>query len=286
MNAPRRYATAAAFRKALEDRLILLAQKENVDLQRLRREVAFDRILTRLFRSERPPWVLKGGYAMELRIREARATKDIDLALRGAIPTGKALPPDQTILEALREAAGLDLRDFFTFLIGGPMQALDAAPYGGARYPVETRMDGRSFVKFHIDVGVGDVVLEPLEFTEGRDWLAFAGIPGQRFPTISREQQFAEKLHAYTLPRARPNSRVRDLVDIVLLIKSGKMDSERVKKAVRATFERRGTHPVLAELSSPPTGWEKPYLALARECGLSEDLAEAFRLFDSFYSSL
>ena len=26
---------------------------------------------------------------------------------------------------------------------------LDAAPYGGARYPVESRLDGRAFVKFH-----------------------------------------------------------------------------------------------------------------------------------------
>lgn len=38
---------------------------------------------------------------------------------------------------------------------------------------------------------------------------------------IPREQQFAEKLYAYTLPcPGAVNSRVRDLVDIVLLIRS------------------------------------------------------------------
>jgi hypothetical protein len=40
-------------------------------------------------------------------------------------------------------------------------------------------------------------------------------------PIISQEQQFAEKVHAYTLPRKTPNSRVKDLVDILLLIENG-----------------------------------------------------------------
>ena len=77
---PKRYATAAAFRRAL-----LIAGKESVDLQRLRRQVAFDRLLARLFQAAQPralPWVLKGGYAMELRIKAARTTKDIDLTMR------------------------------------------------------------------------------------------------------------------------------------------------------------------------------------------------------------
>ena len=41
---PKRYTTAAAFRRALEDRLQDIAGKEGVDLQRLRRQVAFDRL--------------------------------------------------------------------------------------------------------------------------------------------------------------------------------------------------------------------------------------------------
>ena len=37
---------------------------------------------------------------------------------------------------------------------------------------------------------------------------------------ISAEQQFAEKLHAYTLPRLeRVNTRTKDLIDMVLLIR-------------------------------------------------------------------
>jgi len=78
----KRYATAADFRRALEDRLQDIARKKSFDLQRLRRQVAFDRLLARLFQVGEPlalPWVLKGGYAMELRIKAARTTKDTSL---------------------------------------------------------------------------------------------------------------------------------------------------------------------------------------------------------------
>ncbi len=84
---PKTYATAAAFRRALEDRLQDIARREGVDLQRLRRQVAFDRLLARLFQGGEPRtllWVLKGGYAMELRIKAARTTKDVDLTMRSA----------------------------------------------------------------------------------------------------------------------------------------------------------------------------------------------------------
>ena len=39
----------------------------------------------------------------------------------------------------------------------------------GARFPVDARLDGRTFVKFHVDLGVGDEVLEPLESVQGED---------------------------------------------------------------------------------------------------------------------
>jgi hypothetical protein len=50
---------------------------------------------------------------------------------------------------------------------------------------------------------------------------------------IAREQQFAEKIHAYTLPRNAANSRVKDLVDLALLIGSGGLDKQRIMEALR-----------------------------------------------------
>lgn len=272
---PKTYRSAADFRRALEDRLQDIAKKEAIDLQRIRREVAFDRLLIRLFRGEQPeklPWALKGGYAMELRIQSARATKDIDLTVR---LTGSADVANDALLQKLQRSAALEVGDFFVYMIGEPIADLDAAPYGGSRFPVEARIDGRAFVKFHLDVGIGDAVIEPLEAIRGRDWLQFAGIPNESIYMIPREQQFAEKLHAYTLPRpGAVNSRVRDLVDMVLLIRSDTLDETKTADALQITFVRRNTHTVPDVLSSPPADWKRPFAALAQECGLEIGLED------------
>ncbi len=277
MTKKNKYATGTALRRALEDRLRRISETEKLPIERLRREVAFDRLLARLFAQESAPWVLKGGYALELRIKKARATRDIDMTLRKALR--KDRPRNDAILEALEEAAAADLADFFVFEIGPLTKDLDAAPYGGARFPVEARMDARTFAEFHVDIGAGDVVMAPFDQTEGRDWLKFAGIPAGKFPTISKEQHFAEKLHAYTLPRPSVNSRVRDMVDMVLLITSSpKLNLPLVKKSLDATFKRRRTHARPDDLQAPPAAWKQPYANLARQCGLPEDLEEAFRI--------
>src|SRR6266478_763887 len=278
----KRYATAAAFRRALEDRLQDIAGKENVDLQRLRRQVAFDRLLARLFQGAQPralPWVLKGGYAMELRIKAARTTKDIDLTMRSVFSSDEKKDDKKNlaVLEKLQEVAAFSSDDFSVYTIGEPIADLDAAPYGGARFPAEARLDGRIFVGFHLDAGIGDAVMKPLEVIEGQDWLGFAGIASPSLYMIPREQQFAEKLHAYTLPRqGAGNTRVRDLVDMVLLIQSGTLGKAQVAEAIRVTFDRRGTHAVPSVLPQPPTNWQKPYDALAKECGLSGAMDGAF----------
>jgi hypothetical protein len=49
MKPPRKYASATAFRVALESRLKKMAQEEGLDLQRLWRQAAFDRLLRRVF---------------------------------------------------------------------------------------------------------------------------------------------------------------------------------------------------------------------------------------------
>jgi hypothetical protein len=280
------YASPTAFRRALEDRLKQKARNEGLDFQRLMREVSFDRLLARLFARKDAAWILKGGYALELRMKEARATKDIDLALRHSLGTQEDVPLKAAILKVLAESAARDLGDFFSFNIGEAMLDLDAAPYGGARFPVEALVDDRTFVRFHLDVGAGDVVLAPFDMTHAHDWLEFAGIPGAEFPTISREQHFAEKLHSYTLPRETPNSRARDLIDMLLLIGSGKMDRAKVRLALDATFKRRNTHPLPGALARPPAAWAAPFRALAITCSLPGDLSAAYEVLNSFYSRL
>ena len=283
----RTYATAGAFRRALEERLKRASQAEQVDPNRLRRQVSFDRLLARLFREESAPWALKGGYALELRFKAARSTVDIDLTLlRGTTATSSGGDTNQVVRSMLQSVANLSLGDWFEFEIGPPVMDLTAAPYGGARYPVEARMDERTFARFHLDAGIGDVVMQPLETIICRDWLGFAGIESAQVRMIAREQQFAEKIHAYTLPRSAANSRVKDLVDLALLIGSGGLDRQRILDALRLTFERRGTHDLPAGLVAPPADWQIPFQALAEECGLQTDVAAVFAGVQEYFEEV
>jgi len=65
-------------------------------------------------------------------------------------------------LDHLQHAGALDVDDFFSFRVGEAMMELDGSPYGGARFPVESRIDGRIFVRFHVDVGIGDGIQQLL----------------------------------------------------------------------------------------------------------------------------
>jgi hypothetical protein len=265
------YSTAFAFRRALEDRLNAASKTEGVDLQRMRRQVAFDRLLVRLFAEGNPPWRLKGGYALELKLSIARTTRDLDLGL------SSGMPPGEQLLESLQTAAARDTGDFFVYAIGEPVMDLDGAPYGGSRHPVECSLDGRLFARFHLDIGMGDIQREPYEWTEPRDWLGFAGIPSGQFPSISREEHFAQKLHAYTLHRGdRSNTRVKDLIDLVLLIDSDAMDQGRLKQDIVDTFQRRETHPVPRALEPPPEFWGAVFAKLALECEIDGDIHTQF----------
>jgi predicted nucleotidyltransferase component of viral defense system len=285
------YKTAGAFRAALEARLQTRAREQGTDLQRLRRQVAFDRFLARMF-SHGPkaayPWMLKGGYAMELRMHSARTTKDIDLTLHDGTRLSKNQKErSEQVRTMLQEAAASPFNDYFEFLVGEARQDLDGAPEGGNRYPIQAQMDGRDFARFHVDVGVGDEVLEPLDIVSGEDWLGFGGIAPPSFPIISAEQQFAEKLHAYTLPRGeRVNTRTKDLIDMVLLIRGEKFDKNKTAAAVRATFLKRATHDVPKELDPPPAEWEPVFDALAKECDLTMKLREGFEVVREFKKTL
>ena len=155
------FKTATDFRKSLEERLKNIANKNNQDLQRIRRKLAFERLLARIFHDDTYSFVLKGGYAMELRFSTARATKDIDLTCLHRTDDSNSMMKE-IIIRELRQLVKLDLNDFFTFEVGTSRMDLDNAPYGGARYSVSSFIDKRLFVRFQLDVGA-DIIVDKID---------------------------------------------------------------------------------------------------------------------------
>jgi len=91
-----------------------------------------------------------------------------------------------------------------------------------------------------------------------------------------RRTHFAEKIHAYTLPRDKPNSRVKDLVDFVLLC-DREININLLKTACDLVFRLRKTHPLPIELPEPPRTWEEPFKKLATQCEIEVSMDAGFQ---------
>jgi hypothetical protein len=94
------------------------------------------------------------------------------------------------------------------------------------------------------------------------------------------------RIHAYTLPRESQNSRVKDLLDLALPIGSGGLDKKRTLEALRLMFDWRRTHDLPSDLAAPPMNWQIPFQALAKECGLSDDIGAVFAAVRRFPQEL
>ncbi|MEN8148295.1 MAG: nucleotidyl transferase AbiEii/AbiGii toxin family protein [Planctomycetota bacterium] len=275
----RSFATPEAFRQALEHRLRERASGSGQELARLRQLLVFDRFLARIAATFGDRAVLKGGLVIELRLERARTTKDVDLRLVGH--------PDKA-LEKLREAGRSDLGDFLRFEIGEdprhPEIEAEGMIYEGRRYRARPLLAGKVYGSpFGVDVAFAEPMVGEVEKIEGSRVLRFAGVEPFEFLIYPVESHIAEKLHAYTMPRSRPNSRVKDLPDLALLGMVRPLEEAKLHAAIRTTFGSRGTHELPSKLPSPPIAWAPVYERLARTDDLRwptiDDLMKAVRAF-------
>lgn len=249
---------------ALEERLRQAAlSKGPAWLTQQRRLMVFDRLLARLLVAAPERWILKGAVALDFRLGDrARATMDLDLAHEANA--------EEATLDLLA-AQTVDLDDFFTFQIERA-QSLGQAAEGTIRFRVRANLDQRRFEIITLDVGFSDFSYLSPELVEGSDHFEFAGIAPVMAPTIPLEWHVAEKLHAYTRDYGdRPSSRVKDLVDLVLISAMSTFDARGLLHAIERTFIPRGVQEVPGSLPPPPVHWESPYSRLAGDVGLDAD---------------
>lgn len=258
-----KYQTAAAFRRSLEERLRRRSLQGGQPLVRHRKMVVFDRFLVRLAKQEPEAWIVKGGFALQLRLGDrARTTKDIDVSA-----TYRWTRVETTA--HLRGAASLDLGDWFAFEVGEPTDAATGAPGRGFRFPIRCLLDGRQFENFHLDVGYGDAVLDAPEVLTAPDLLGFADVAPATVRCYPLTTHVAEKLHTYTRMYASgETSRARDLADILLLASIEKFRGANLRQAIEATFQARASQAVPREMPDPPGRISPSYRRMARELGL------------------
>src|SRR5260370_41439446 len=128
-----------------------------------------------------------GGFGEEVREGVGGGKrKDGGLSVGVAVVGGGRAALPEIMRVQLQEAAEADLGDFLQFRIGAALMELAGAPLGGARYLCEALVAGKIYARFHVDVGVGDVVTGEPERLQGEDILAFAGITPPNVLSISR----------------------------------------------------------------------------------------------------
>jgi hypothetical protein len=182
-----RYATAVAFRQALDDRLKAEAAKTGLGVARLRKRVAFELFLRRLVAVAPDRWVLKGALALDFRFDSTtRPTRDMDL--------GRDDDEDAAV-EDLTAAQQLELDDFFTFVVRRPDALDDTDDFRAIRFHVTASLAGHVFDQFVVDVGFADSISWTPDAIETSDLLSFAGIERVRVPALPLPQHIAEKVH-------------------------------------------------------------------------------------------
>jgi hypothetical protein len=135
--------------------------------------VVFQRIVTRLQRAEPGRWVLKGGMAMEVRLRDAaRLTKDLDLGLRETDVEPAGLR--DRLIEAL---ARDDDGDGLHFAVGIPSRMTeDGGGHLTWRFAVDVELAGRRFGAIKLDVSPRAHELDAMDTVALPNALDFASL--------------------------------------------------------------------------------------------------------------
>jgi hypothetical protein len=261
------------FVERLEKTLARVAKEQGLAQERLRRWVSFLALCGVLERAVAEGildgYNLKGGVALELRFAEgARATKDIDIGVRGQ---------REKRLLAFQNAVALGFDDFTFQLKGKPlnMDKVDAV-----RLELAIRYRTRAWQT--IDVDLGPSGTEAVEFVV--PIIRGVAAMGLRIPSPVRcmnlSEQVAQKLHACTGPYSQ--GRARDVLDILLIDLLGRLDVPTVRETAKRVFAERATHPFPPTVTIP-VEWRLELEGLAKELGYpltsAAEIETRFRVF-------
>ncbi len=231
-SAGRHYGSPGAFRRALTDRLLTMAGEGRWTLPQLQRQVAYDRLLQRLYVAD-DGWVVKGATALMARDLGARATIDIDL-YRVTVQRGAEAD--------LRAAAARDIGDWFRFEIGAaqPME-------GGVRLPARVFVGATMWGQFHVDVVAGGVRMtadpEPVpplarlvmpDLLQENGYRAYPLVDHVADKVVATFQRYGEQ--------QLPSTRFKDLIDLVTISRGASVDADQQRGALVSEADRRSVH--------------------------------------------
>ena len=253
------YQTPAAVESAIRSAAKKAARNDkSLSTQERIRLEYFHRFLCRIF-SETPTdaWLLKGGTALLARVPSARATSDVDLFnQRHSLAVA---------LTELRRLAALDLGDFFRFeyvshtdSLGGKQQAYTE----GIRVNFDVYLGVNKKDRLSVALVVKAVVTDTPETIIPSNLLPLPKLPQCKYRLYPLVDQMADKVCAtLSVYNGYPSTRVKDLVDLVLLTLTQTIDGGRIEVAITREAASRGL-PFPETFTAPPD-WDASYRKLA-----------------------
>lgn len=222
-------------------------------------------ILDRSSSDDSPLFIVKGGVALELRLRDrARATKDIDIVLR---------EPAADLADSLERALTGDSYQGFSFRRKGQPLLLDN---GAVNMEFGVTYKGQPWTSVSVDIARAEAGEAGVEWVDAIALTVFGVTGPAQLPCLPLRFHVAQKLHGMTLPPrpGKQNERFRDLVDLLLMDAMITHDYAALREACELVFRNRNTHPWPPDLSTVPAHWAQPFARLAEELELAESDVE------------
>lgn len=268
--------------RALEMAVKEAAKASPLDTGRAVSGFYFHRFLCRVFSGSNSAYVLKGGHAVLARTLDARYTRDIDLGAN-QIDVAEAV-------NELEMLASIDLDDFLTYeLVSVEPIKIQDKYRDGFTLRFSASLGAKAMCDITVDLVADQVEYSTLELISPADRLDVAGLSVCDYPVYSVERALTDKFFGIVERyNGRPSSRVKDLVDIVIYLKTESVYGSAIRKLLCREFSMRGLG-ALSDFALPEEWGElhaRRYEKLAAQANLDAcylDMNAAESLARRFY---
>ncbi|HEI6746065.1 TPA: nucleotidyl transferase AbiEii/AbiGii toxin family protein [Legionella pneumophila] len=219
--------------ESVRSRLKNIAVKEGSDFNAVLTRYGLERLLYRIGESEYAnQFLLKGALLFNLWYdMPHRPTKDIDLLGFG----DNDLAYIKQTFSKISSISADDGINFVSETVTVDTIKKDGG-YTGARVELFGEL-AKAKIKIQIDIGYGDAVTPgPID---AHYPVLLSDLPAPKIRTYPIYTVIAEKLHAIAL-LGMANSRLKDYLDLYVLLGNEQIDNQVLAQAIQATFTRRG----------------------------------------------
>lgn len=219
---------------SIREKLKNIAKRDNVDFNSVLTRYGLERLLYRIGKSDYSnQFLLKGALLFTLWYDiPHRPTRDMDLLGFGNNDLAYLKKIFSEIC-VISESDGIvfDIESIAAYTIKKDFE------YVGARVELFAELS-KARIKIQVDVGYGDAVTPgPVE----SDYPTLINdLPAPKINTYPIYTVIAEKLHAI-VKFGMVNSRLKDYLDLFVLLKEENIEANILAEAIQATFTRRGT---------------------------------------------